>query len=126
MVAGRPSGVCGAGARLVDMVVSPHALVESASRLRLHSIYYITKQVPLCSMRCTPSFTVTALTTELPASGAALCNAGSPVHLVVVCVDLTKPAICTFSSTALQMQSKQQAPAGQFALLCGGDIGVGT
>ena len=37
----------GAGARLVDMVVSPHALVESASRLRLHSIYYITKQVPV-------------------------------------------------------------------------------
>lgn len=35
----------GAGARLVDMVVSPHALVESSSRLRLHSIYYITKQV---------------------------------------------------------------------------------
>lgn len=37
---------CGcAGARLVDMVVNPHALVESSSRLRLHSIYYITKQV---------------------------------------------------------------------------------
>lgn len=33
------------GARLVDMVVSPHALVESSSRLRLHSIYYITKQI---------------------------------------------------------------------------------
>lgn len=27
------------------MVVNPHALVESSSRLRLHSIYYITKQV---------------------------------------------------------------------------------
>ena len=37
---------CGCvGARLVDMVVNPHALVESSSRLRLHSIYYITKQV---------------------------------------------------------------------------------
>ena len=41
----------GAGARLVDMVVSPHALVESASRLRLHSIYYITKQVPVLPHR---------------------------------------------------------------------------
>ncbi|KAK9829480.1 hypothetical protein WJX72_006119 [[Myrmecia] bisecta] len=33
------------GARLVDMVVSPHALVESQGRLRLHSIYYITKAI---------------------------------------------------------------------------------
>ena len=34
----------------MDMVVSPHALVESHSRLRLHSIYYITKQV--CKPPC--------------------------------------------------------------------------
>jgi DNA polymerase zeta len=33
------------GARLVDMVVPPRALVESAGRLRLHALYYITKQI---------------------------------------------------------------------------------
>ena len=34
-----------AGARLVDMVVPPHALVEAAGKLRLHAVYYITKQI---------------------------------------------------------------------------------
>lgn len=34
-----------AGARLIDMVVSPHALIESGGRLRLHASYYITKQI---------------------------------------------------------------------------------
>lgn len=34
-----------AGARLVDMVVPPHALVEAAGKLRLHATYYITKQI---------------------------------------------------------------------------------
>lgn len=34
-----------AGARLVDMVVAPRALVEAAGRLRLHAGYYITKQI---------------------------------------------------------------------------------
>ena len=34
-----------AGARLIDMVVSPHALLESQGRLRLHANYYITKQI---------------------------------------------------------------------------------
>ncbi len=34
-----------AGARLVDMVVEPRALVESQGRLHLHAIYYITKQI---------------------------------------------------------------------------------
>ena len=34
-----------AGARLIDMVVSPHALIESGGRLRLHANYYITKQI---------------------------------------------------------------------------------
>lgn len=34
-----------AGARLVDMVVAPHVLVESGGRLRLHAQYYITKQI---------------------------------------------------------------------------------
>ncbi len=33
------------GARLIDMVVPPEALVESGGQLRLHSIYYITKQI---------------------------------------------------------------------------------
>eukprot|EP00850_Spirogloea_muscicola_P013421 SM000091S24579 [mRNA] locus=s91:158707:170125:- [translate_table: standard] len=33
------------GARLVDMVVDPHVLVNSAGTLRLHGIYYITKQI---------------------------------------------------------------------------------
>lgn len=33
------------GSRLVDLVVSPHVLVESQGRLRLHGMYYITKQV---------------------------------------------------------------------------------
>ena len=33
------------GARLIDMVVSPRALIESKGRLRLHSLYYITKQI---------------------------------------------------------------------------------
>lgn len=34
-----------AGARLVDMVVTPHALVEAGGKLRLHTVYYITKQI---------------------------------------------------------------------------------
>ena len=34
-----------AGARLVDMVVPPRALVESGGKLRLHALYYITKQI---------------------------------------------------------------------------------
>jgi DNA polymerase zeta len=33
------------GARLADMVVPPRALVESGGRLRLHAVYYITKQI---------------------------------------------------------------------------------
>lgn len=33
------------GARLIDMVVSPHVLVESGGNLRLHATYYITKQI---------------------------------------------------------------------------------
>ncbi|KAH7435487.1 hypothetical protein KP509_06G067000 [Ceratopteris richardii] len=33
------------GARLVDMVVDPHALVHPSSELRLHDVYYITKQI---------------------------------------------------------------------------------
>lgn len=33
------------GARLVDLVVDPHVLVESRGRLRLHGLYYITKQI---------------------------------------------------------------------------------
>ena len=33
------------GARLVDMVVPPKALIESGGRLRLHAAYYITKQI---------------------------------------------------------------------------------
>ncbi|GMH43547.1 hypothetical protein BSKO_11469 [Bryopsis sp. KO-2023] len=38
--------VCGEpGARLVDMVVDPHTLIDSNGRLRLHSLYYITKQI---------------------------------------------------------------------------------
>lgn len=38
--------VCGEpGARLVDMVVAPHALVANPSTLHLHVVYYITKQV---------------------------------------------------------------------------------
>ena len=36
---------CIAGARLVDMVVAPHALVEAGGKLRLHAVYYITKQI---------------------------------------------------------------------------------
>lgn len=38
--------VCGEpGARLVDMVSDPHTLLESSGRLRLHALYYITKQI---------------------------------------------------------------------------------
>ena len=37
----------GAGARLIDMVAAPHALIESHGRLRLNANYYITKQVQL-------------------------------------------------------------------------------
>lgn len=33
------------GARLVDMVVSPHALVESGGALRLNGHYYISRQI---------------------------------------------------------------------------------
>lgn len=33
------------GARLADMVVPPRALVESGGKLRLHALYYITKQI---------------------------------------------------------------------------------
>ncbi|KAK9800905.1 hypothetical protein WJX73_009136 [Symbiochloris irregularis] len=33
------------GARLVDMVVPPQALVAPTSQLRLHALYYITKQI---------------------------------------------------------------------------------
>ncbi|KAL6779570.1 POLZ1 [Auxenochlorella protothecoides x Auxenochlorella symbiontica] len=33
------------GARLIDMVVPPSALVEARGRLRLHALYYITKQI---------------------------------------------------------------------------------
>ncbi|BDA47990.1 probable DNA polymerase zeta catalytic subunit [Coccomyxa sp. Obi] len=33
------------GARLVDMAVTPHALIESGGRLRLHAHYYINKQI---------------------------------------------------------------------------------
>jgi DNA polymerase zeta len=33
------------GARLVDLVVPPGQLVESQGRLRLHGLYYITKQI---------------------------------------------------------------------------------
>ena len=29
----------------MDMVVSPHALVEAGGKLRLHAVYYITKQI---------------------------------------------------------------------------------
>ena len=29
----------------MDMVVPPHALVEAAGKLRLHAVYYITKQI---------------------------------------------------------------------------------
>ena len=31
--------------RLVDLVVSPEVLIESQGRLRLHALYYITKQI---------------------------------------------------------------------------------
>ena len=37
--------LCTPGARLVDMVVTPHALVEAGGKLRLHAVYYITKQI---------------------------------------------------------------------------------
>ena len=45
----KPRSVCmhGAGARLIDMVAAPHALIESHGRLRLNANYYITKQVQL-------------------------------------------------------------------------------
>eukprot|EP00889_Picochlorum_renovo_P004718 jgi/Picre1/31748/NNA_007099.t1 len=33
------------GARLIDMVVPPENLVESGGQLRLHAVYYITKQI---------------------------------------------------------------------------------
>ena len=33
------------GARLIDMVVEPETLVESGGTLRLHAVYYITKQI---------------------------------------------------------------------------------
>ena len=33
------------GARLYDMVVPPRALVEGGGRLRLHGLYYITRQI---------------------------------------------------------------------------------
>ena len=33
------------GARLIDMVVPPETLVESGGQLRLHAVYYITKQI---------------------------------------------------------------------------------
>jgi DNA polymerase zeta len=33
------------GARLIDMVVDPETLVESGGTLRLHAVYYITKQI---------------------------------------------------------------------------------
>eukprot|EP00271_Cylindrocystis_brebissonii_P007773 TRINITY_DN21469_c0_g2_i1.p1 TRINITY_DN21469_c0_g2~~TRINITY_DN21469_c0_g2_i1.p1 ORF type:complete len:1040 (-),score=209.68 TRINITY_DN21469_c0_g2_i1:154-3132(-) len=33
------------GARLVDLVVDPHLLVENSPALRLHGLYYITKQI---------------------------------------------------------------------------------
>lgn len=33
------------GARLIDIVVPPKAVVDSAGRLRLHGVYYITKQI---------------------------------------------------------------------------------
>lgn len=33
------------GARLIDMVVPPETLVESQGQLRLHAVYYITKQI---------------------------------------------------------------------------------
>ena len=39
------SALLHAGARLVDMVVPPAALVEPTSQLRLHALYYITKQI---------------------------------------------------------------------------------
>lgn len=39
--------MCDAGARLIDMVAAPHALIESHGRLRLNANYYITKQVQL-------------------------------------------------------------------------------
>lgn len=35
----------GPQARLVDLVVSPHDLLDSRGNLRLHGIYYITKQI---------------------------------------------------------------------------------
>ena len=34
-----------AGARLIDVVIAPHALVEAQGRLRLNVTYYITKGV---------------------------------------------------------------------------------
>ena len=34
-----------AGARLVDICVPPRALVEAGGKLRLHAVYYITKQI---------------------------------------------------------------------------------
>lgn len=45
-----------AGARLIDVVIAPHALVEAQGRLRLNTNYYITKQVlpwAVCSPECT-------------------------------------------------------------------------
>jgi len=53
--AARAPGACGrmgrdaartrAGARLIDVVIAPHALVEAQGRLRLNVTYYITKGV---------------------------------------------------------------------------------
>ena len=61
------------GARLVDMVLSPHALVQSHSRLRLHSIYYITKQVceALCLALATFQVCLSACGTSSEASRVA-------------------------------------------------------
>lgn len=45
-----------AGARLIDVVIAPHALLEAQGRLRLNTNYYITKQAlpwAVCSPECT-------------------------------------------------------------------------
>lgn len=81
----------------MDMVVNPHALVESSSRLRLHSIYYITKQVSvllyclrhLSDACCCKLQSLSALSSALPTVHAAACLVESAdifvSYLTVVC-----------------------------------------
>ena len=63
-----------AGARLIDMVAAPHALIESQGRLRLNANYYITKQVQL------------ALSFSQLCIGGAILHGASEVHATTACV----------------------------------------